>query len=260
MTGPESNQLGASSTITETLIPKRAAFIKWAQDRALDVTEDRDAWGKRKFAHSHIESMWEGWFHSPAVVYPADGTVAPFTVINLGSGQVKMGDSLHDNRLPALWFGKGGLGMGVEKVENRAAADGETLAVVTFANVEGLDVLLEVVRRIRRIAFPEAMLAEEDAATTNVRIAELEALLAKRDRAAFIMSQACHNLVVANQATWIEWKNGEGAEKAMEWVENGLLGPGFIPDASGKSAQEYFDANWDTRMEQTDAHPLGSDL
>ena len=91
-----------------------------------------------------------------AVVYPEDGTVSPFTVINLGHGRVQMGDSIHDNRLPALWFGKEGKGMGHEEVLNREAKDGETLAVVTFANVEGLDVLLEVVQRIRRESFPDA--------------------------------------------------------------------------------------------------------
>lgn len=91
-----------------------------------------------------------------AVVYPPDGTVSPFTVINLGHGLVKMGDSLHDGRLPALWFGKDGLGMGVAEEMNRAAKEGETLAVVTFSNVEGLDVLSEVVQRIRSASFPGA--------------------------------------------------------------------------------------------------------
>lgn len=91
-----------------------------------------------------------------AVVYPEDGTVSPFTVINLGTGKVKIGDSIHDARLPALWFGKDGTGMGDEEVMNRAARNGETLAVVTFSNVEGLDVLAEVVARIRRDKFPDA--------------------------------------------------------------------------------------------------------
>jgi hypothetical protein len=93
---------------------------------------------------------------SAAVVYPPDGTTAPFTVINLGHGQVKIGDSVHDGRLPALWFGRDGLGMGVEATLNRRANDGETLAAITFANVEGLDVLIEVAQRIRRISFPDA--------------------------------------------------------------------------------------------------------
>lgn len=92
-----------------------------------------------------------------AEVYPPDGTVSPFTVINLGSGRVKIGDSIHDDRLPALWFGKDGLGMGVEQSLNRRAEEGETIAVVTFSNVEGLEVLLDVVQRIRREKFPESV-------------------------------------------------------------------------------------------------------
>ena len=91
-----------------------------------------------------------------AVVYPPDGTVSPFTVINLGAGRVQMGDSIHDRRLPALWFGKNGQGMGHEEEMNREAREGETLAVVTFANVEGLDVLVDVIQRIRRVSFPDA--------------------------------------------------------------------------------------------------------
>lgn len=91
-----------------------------------------------------------------AVVYPPDGTVSPFTVINLGSGAVRVGDAIHDGRLPALWFGTGGEGMGHEAAMNRAAHDGETIAVVTFANVDGLDVLLDVIERCRRVAFPGA--------------------------------------------------------------------------------------------------------
>jgi hypothetical protein len=91
-----------------------------------------------------------------AVVYPPDGTVSPFTVINLGAGKVQMGDSIHDGRLPALWFGKNGKGMGHEEELNRQAHEGETLAVVTFANVEALDVLSDVIQRIRRVSFPGA--------------------------------------------------------------------------------------------------------
>jgi len=91
-----------------------------------------------------------------AVVYPPDGTISPFTVINLGLGQVQMGDCTHDQRLPALWFGKDGKGMGHFEVLNREAKEGETIAVVTLSNVDGLDVLLDVVQRIRRESFPDA--------------------------------------------------------------------------------------------------------
>lgn len=74
-----------------------------------------------------------------------------------------------------------------------------------------------------------------------------EAELERRQRARFILSQVVHNMVVANQASWIEWKHGSGAEAAMLWIENGLAGPGHIP--TGTDAQTYFDANYDDRME-----------
>ena len=54
------------------------------------------------------------------------------------------------------------------------------------------------------------------------------------------------NRPVANQAAWIEWKHGRGADAAMQWIHNGLAGPGHLPDDEepwGKEAQAYFDAN-----------------
>lgn len=53
------------------LMPKRAAFLKWCKERGLDVTEDKDAWGQRKFKHSHIEALWCGWFNAPTEAAPA---------------------------------------------------------------------------------------------------------------------------------------------------------------------------------------------
>lgn len=55
-----------------------------------------------------------------------------------------------------------------------------------------------------------------------------------------------HNMVVANQSAWIEWKHGEGADAAMVWIENGLAGPGQIPvfdERWGPDAQLYYNAN-----------------
>ncbi|SSW64359.1 hypothetical protein AVE30378_01061 [Achromobacter veterisilvae] len=91
-----------------------------------------------------------------AVVYPPDGTESPFTVINLGAGAVRMGPCIHDGRIGALWFGKGGQGMGHEWVLNRQAHPGETIAVVTFANADGLDVMLGELLRCREKYFPDA--------------------------------------------------------------------------------------------------------
>lgn len=60
-----------------------------------------------------------------------------------------------------------------------------------------------------------------------------------------------HNLLVVMQAAYIEWKYGEGAESAMEWIENTLDGPGLIPSPNmpkeagewSGDAQEFCDSN-----------------
>ncbi|WP_241130717.1 hypothetical protein [Achromobacter xylosoxidans] len=60
------------------------------------------------------------------------------------------------------------------------------------------------------------------------------------------LSKIVHNMVVAEQAAWIEWKHGQGAEAAMRWIGNGLAGPGHIPNEAkpySKEAQAWYDAN-----------------
>ena len=85
------------------------------------------------------------------------------------------------------------------------------------------------------------------------------AQLDKMWKARFMISKALHNVMVGNQSAWIEWKHGAGAEAAMQWIENGLIGPGLIP--SGTEAQAWFDANQDDRYEvpprpAAEFHPL----
>jgi hypothetical protein len=65
MNSPANNPAGAP-VVDEELMPKRAAFIKWAAGRSLDVTEVRDAWGARRFLAPIIDGMWEGWYNAPA--------------------------------------------------------------------------------------------------------------------------------------------------------------------------------------------------
>ena len=55
-----------------------------------------------------------------------------------------------------------------------------------------------------------------------------------------------HDMLVGQQAAWIEWQHGAGAEAGMKWIHNGLAGPGLIPpeDAAwAKEPQAFFDAN-----------------
>jgi hypothetical protein len=61
-----------------------------------------------------------------------------------------------------------------------------------------------------------------------------------------------HDLVVTMQAAWIEWRNGRGAEVAMQWIENTLDGPGLIPDPD---APYYDDAQKFHSLNKSDPWP-----
>lgn len=68
----------------------------------------------------------------------------------------------------------------------------------------------------------------------------------KPDSTLNVLANCLHDHITGNQAAWIEWKHGAGAEAAMGWIQNGLAGPGHIPDEDepyGREAQAYFDAN-----------------
>ncbi|MDO8415537.1 MAG: hypothetical protein Q7S87_04935 [Agitococcus sp.] len=59
-------------------------------------------------------------------------------------------------------------------------------------------------------------------------------------------SKIIHDHVVLMQAAWIEWQHGKGAEKAMVWIENALIGPGQLPDEDepySTESQAWYDAN-----------------
>ena len=61
-----------------------------------------------------------------------------------------------------------------------------------------------------------------------------------------MLGKIIHDMIVANQAAYIEWKHGKGAEAALQWLVNTLRGPGLLPDPEapwGKDAQRFFDAN-----------------
>ncbi|KQQ40416.1 hypothetical protein ASF61_06580 [Duganella sp. Leaf126] len=54
-----------------------------------------------------------------------------------------------------------------------------------------------------------------------------------------------HDVLVGNQAAWIEWRRGAGAEAAMTWVQNSLMGVG-VPDEAAPWASEpqaWYSAN-----------------
>lgn len=80
-----------------------------------------------------------------------------FPVIALGFGLIEVAEG-HQENVPALIFGRNGAGrIGEPTPPERHHLPGETLAVITFANVESLDVVLDKLQVIR------AALAKEQA-------------------------------------------------------------------------------------------------
>lgn len=73
------------------------------------------------------------------------------------------------------------------------------------------------------------------------RVQELESAIKKQVERSNDLSWCMHDQITAQQAAWIEWQHGKGADAAMDWIHNGLAGPGHIPD--GTDAQAWFDAN-----------------
>ena len=43
------------------------------------------------------------------------------------------------------------------------------------------------------------------------------------------------------RASVVEWQKGKGADAAMQWIWNGLRGPGELPPEEETQAQAYFD-------------------
>ena len=80
----------------------------------------------------------------------------------------------------------------------------------------------------------------------SAEVTRLKRELAQSKEALKDFGKVIHNMTVGQQAAWIEWKHGKGAEAGMAWIQNALFGPGFIPDEDepyGKEAQAFFDAN-----------------
>jgi hypothetical protein len=70
-------------------------------------------------------------------------------IIELGYGLVEVADGSQGDK-PALIFGRNGSGVIGEPTQpNRQHLPGETLAVITFANVESLDVVVQLLEILR---------------------------------------------------------------------------------------------------------------
>jgi hypothetical protein len=70
-----------------------------------------------------------------------------------------------------------------------------------------------------------ALIAENEYA--RMRIKELDLLFGR--------------YLLGMRASVIEWQHGKGADAAMQWIWNGLAGPGELPPENETQAQAYFD-------------------
>lgn len=72
-----------------------------------------------------------------------------FPIIEFCLGKVEVADAIWEG-LPALWFGNSGRGVDAPTMEhNRPAHDGETLALFTFLDIRGVEVIERACARIR---------------------------------------------------------------------------------------------------------------
>lgn len=153
--------------------------IQTSGQREKDIWNDGFAHGWRAGLDSDERKLVEA---SAVVVPPA----ANFTKIELGFGRVEVGEGTWMD-VPALIFGKNGNGVVGKPTEagSRFLGVDECLAVVTFANVKSLDVLLGKLMKCRSDRFPSAIPAHRELGEGMVAVYrdEIDLLRLLRDRA-----------------------------------------------------------------------------
>jgi hypothetical protein len=84
--------------------------------------------------------------------------------IKLGFGLIEVGEGFDCEGVPALLFGRNGGGViGAPTGPSRTMREDEALAVISFANVESLQVVLDTVEKCKRVRFGGGSNAPEDA-------------------------------------------------------------------------------------------------
>lgn len=100
-----------------------------------------------------------------AFVEVSDGSEKPHLRILMGHGRIEVGNAVHEG-LPALWFGNDGQGLGFERERNEPAKQNETVLVITFENLAGLEAIEFALARVRKSM--EAKAAERDTLTADL--------------------------------------------------------------------------------------------
>lgn len=160
-----------------------------------------------------------------------NGRESILTVDREGFGCVYEAADAH--RLAACW--NAFEGMLTEHVE-QIGAGGGVLAATMMAAQAVAD---------RDAARAEVTNARTALATAEQLLVERDKTIAQLDRRISFDAKIVTDLLVGNQAAWIEWQRGAGAEEAMVWVQNSLMGVG-VPEEGAAWATEpqaWWDAN-----------------
>jgi len=140
---------------------ERVAFEAWAEARGYQ----RDELGRCRigivgpaYYNPNTEMAWQAWqaraaLQSRQPAAPAEQE--PYTTIDMGHGKWEVGAGKNAG-LPCIAFGRNGTGKVGEPIttEPRQMSVEETFAVITFANVDGLDVLQDKMDQVREEFFP----------------------------------------------------------------------------------------------------------
>lgn len=79
----------------------------------------------------------------------SEGSVIAHLRILMGHGRIEVCNAVHEG-LPALWFGNDGQGLGVERDRNGPPRKDETVLIITFENLQGLEAFEFAVARLRK--------------------------------------------------------------------------------------------------------------
>jgi len=87
----------------------------------------------------------------------------------------------------------------------------------------------------------QAEYLEEELRKARAEVAVLETELAQKNLLVREMDLMFGRMLLGMRAAVIEEEHGKGADAAMVWIFNGLVGPGELPPEEDTDAQAYFD-------------------
>ncbi|MFZ4825676.1 hypothetical protein ACL6MW_28715 [Pseudomonas putida] len=97
--------------------------------------------------------------------------------------------------------------------------------------------ILGLIEEIERLTEQNANLLECRSAVNAAVARENEALRMQAKE----LDLTFGRYLLGMRAAVIEWQQGRGADAAMQWIWNGLAGPGELPPEEETQAQAYFD-------------------